>query len=97
MKSAAVSEIKASLSRYLRRVKGGEEVVITERGKPIAKIVPIPVREEQEEQRLRRMETEGLVRLGSGKLPRRFWARPRPKDPEASVRRALLEERREGR
>ena len=41
MKSAAVSKLKATLSEHLARVKAGEEVVVTERGKPIAKIVPL--------------------------------------------------------
>ncbi|PYN64673.1 MAG: type II toxin-antitoxin system prevent-host-death family antitoxin, partial [Candidatus Rokuibacteriota bacterium] len=40
MTSAAVAKLKASLSEYLARVKAGEEVIVTERGKPIAKIVP---------------------------------------------------------
>ncbi len=40
-KVAKVSELKASLSKYLARVKAGEEVIVTERGKPVAKLVPI--------------------------------------------------------
>lgn len=39
MISAGVKEIKNHLSRFLARVKAGEEVVITERGQPIARIV----------------------------------------------------------
>ena len=35
-----VSELKAGLSAYLARVKRGEEIVVTERGEPIARIVP---------------------------------------------------------
>ena len=41
MKSATVSKLKATLSEYLARVKAGEEVLVTERGKPIAKIIPL--------------------------------------------------------
>ena len=33
-------ELKSSLSRYLSRVRAGETVVITQRGEPIARIVP---------------------------------------------------------
>lgn len=40
MESVGVRDLKASLSRYLRRVKGGETIVVTERGVPIAQIVP---------------------------------------------------------
>ncbi|MFQ5520338.1 MAG: type II toxin-antitoxin system Phd/YefM family antitoxin, partial [Candidatus Methylomirabilia bacterium] len=40
MKLANVAKLKATLSEYLARVKAGEEVIVTERGKPIARIVP---------------------------------------------------------
>jgi prevent-host-death family protein len=97
MKKAAVAELKASLSRYLAFVRVGEEVLITDRGNPIARIVPLGVPVGKEEQRLRRMEAHGLLRVGSGKLPKGFWEAPRPEDPAGRIRRALLEERREGR
>ncbi len=35
-----IRELKARLSSYLRRVKAGETIVITERGTPIGRIVP---------------------------------------------------------
>ncbi len=34
-------ELKSKLSEYLRRVKGGETILVTERGKPIGQIIPI--------------------------------------------------------
>jgi prevent-host-death family protein len=34
-------ELKNRLSKYLRRVKAGETIVITERGKPVGQIMPI--------------------------------------------------------
>jgi prevent-host-death family protein len=93
MKSAPVTELKASLSRFLAAVKSGEELLITERGKPIAKIVPLPPAAQPEEDRLRRMEARGLVRLGDGRLPRMLWNAPRPADPGGEIRKALLSER----
>jgi hypothetical protein len=47
--------------------------------------------------RLREMESRGEVRLGSGRIPARFWTRPRPADPTGAVLAALLDERDEGR
>ena len=41
MKTAAISEVKARLSEYLVRVKAGEEVLITDRGRPIARLAPL--------------------------------------------------------
>jgi prevent-host-death family protein len=34
-------ELKSRLSEYLRRVKAGQTIIVTERGKPIGQIVPI--------------------------------------------------------
>ncbi|MBI2401872.1 MAG: type II toxin-antitoxin system prevent-host-death family antitoxin [Gemmatimonadetes bacterium] len=95
-RTAAVSELKAGLSAYLARVKAGEEVVVTERGTPVAKIVPIPPEDDPELQRLRRLEAQGLIQFPTGKLPPDFWDLPRPKDPEGLVLKALLEERESG-
>jgi prevent-host-death family protein len=36
-----VRELKARLSEHLARVRAGETVVVTDRGKPIAKLVPV--------------------------------------------------------
>ena len=96
MKTAAVSELKARLSEYLNQVKAGMEVLITDRGKPIARLVPI-LRPKDLKESLVRMEKQGLIRLGSGKLPKDFWRMHRPDDPEGLVLKALLEEREAGR
>lgn len=95
MKIAAVSKLKAYLSEYLNQVKAGNEVLITDRGKPVARLVPIS-RTRAFGESLARMEKQGLIRLGSGKLPKRFWSLPRPQDPEGLVRKALLDERNSG-
>jgi prevent-host-death family protein len=34
-------QLKSKLSEYMRRVKAGETIIVTERGKPIGQIVPI--------------------------------------------------------
>lgn len=96
MKTAAISELKARLSEYLDQVKAGTEVLVTDRGKPVARLVPVTHREAVKESMVR-MEKQGLIRLGAGKLPGDFWRMPRPDDPKGSVRKALLEEREGGR
>lgn len=40
MIKAGVREVRQRLSEYLRRVQEGEEVVITRRDEPMARIVP---------------------------------------------------------
>ena len=96
MKAAAVSELKAHLSEYLNQVKSGAEVLVTDRGKPVARIVPVAEKSRQRGT-LSRMEKNGLIKLGSGKLPKGFWEMPRPEDQQGTVRKALSEERESGR
>lgn len=40
MGAYTVAEVKAHLSAILEAVAGGEEVVVTKRGKPVARILP---------------------------------------------------------
>lgn len=95
MKIVAVSKLKAYLSEYLKQVKAGNEVLITDRGKPVARLVPIS-RTRTVGESLARMEKQGLIKLGSGRLSKRFWALSRPRDPHGLVLKALLNERSSG-
>lgn len=97
MKTAAISKLKASLSEYLLKVKAGEEVIVTDRGKPIAKIIPMKRSEMEVSPHLLTLERAGLIKIGTGKLPDDFWDLKRPKDPKGLALKALLQERREGR
>jgi prevent-host-death family protein len=41
MITANISELKARLSHYLRVVRRGETVTVTDRGRPVAEIAPV--------------------------------------------------------
>jgi prevent-host-death family protein len=41
MKRVKIAELKDQLSRYLREVERGEEVEVTDRNRPVARIVPL--------------------------------------------------------
>ena len=97
MKRTAVSTLKATLSTCLAQVKAGGEVLIMERGKPIAKLVPLPKDGDGDTARLHDLARAGLVRVGSGRLPAGFWKLPRPKGRARRALRAVLAERDEGR
>jgi prevent-host-death family protein len=97
MKRAAVSALKATLSACLAKVKSGDEILVMERGKPIAKLVPVPKDREVTSGRLLDLARAGLVRLGTGKLPPGFWKLPRPKQAKRRGLKALLADRAEGR
>ncbi len=92
----AVADLKANLSRYLRRVKAGEQVVVTERNVPIAELTPL-AGEASAEQRLNELAEQNLVRMGTGRLDESFWETGLPDDPDATVRAAVADERGEGR
>lgn len=57
MRSIGVRELRQNASRYLREVKRGETVEVTERGEPVARLVPIPERESTYD----RMVAEGRI------------------------------------
>lgn len=96
MKSAGVAELKAHLSRYLASVKEGEEVTVTERGRPVARLVPVdPVA--GRDARLGELARLGLVRLPRRKVTaEEILRRPLPEDPEGRSLQVVLEEREEG-
>lgn len=73
--TVGVRELKTQLSKYLRQVKAGRTVVITERGKTVGRLVPadMPV-----EEKMKAMVKAGLVDWSGKRLP--------PMKPVARVR-----------
>jgi prevent-host-death family protein len=69
-------EANQSFSKAIKAVKAGKDVILTERGKPIAVIKPLEP-EKSLEAAMRRLETEGVLRRGpkSGK-PMPPWRSP---------------------
>jgi antitoxin (DNA-binding transcriptional repressor) of toxin-antitoxin stability system len=45
MKTVKIGELKANLSAHLRLVSSGEEVLVCDRDRPVARIVPVLSRE----------------------------------------------------
>ena len=91
-----VAKLKASLSEYLATVKSGDEVLITERGHPIARIVPVSGPGPSVEG-LDRLVRAGLIRRPEVPLDRRFWKLARPADPKGAARATLIADREESR
>jgi prevent-host-death family protein len=60
-----VRELKNNLSRYLVRVRGGDEVVVTDHGRPVARLVAIDASTD----RLAALIDDGTVR--AARSPRR--------------------------
>jgi len=84
MKTITVTELRTLLGSYLSKVRSGNKFMITERGRPIAMIVPIRGLE---------MKRARCANSGKASLPADFWTLPRPKDPKGLALRYLLTER----
>ncbi len=42
MRSIGVRELRQQASRYLREVESGDSIEVTDRGRPVARLVPLP-------------------------------------------------------
>lgn len=73
MSQVGVRELKNQLSRYLKRVQRGEEILVTERGRSVARIVPAET--SSLKQAMEPLLREGAVRWSGGK-PRGASRRP---------------------
>jgi prevent-host-death family protein len=61
-----IRELKAQLSAYLQQVKGGTTLIITEHGRPIGQLTPMPKRKEE---RIQALIDAGLIQW-NGKKPK---------------------------
>jgi antitoxin (DNA-binding transcriptional repressor) of toxin-antitoxin stability system len=59
-------ELKNRLGHYLKQVKSGETVHVTDRGRIVAELKPSPPAEGGDEEALRRLAAEGVITLGAG-------------------------------
>jgi prevent-host-death family protein len=65
-------ELKTRLGSYLRKVQQGETLVITERGRPVAELRPIPVEGSGNQRRIAELLALGLLTRQSREPLRRF-------------------------
>ena len=83
MRSVNIADLKNNLSRYLDEVRRGSEVLVKDRNKPIARIVPLTPEDDDE------VELMELIAVGGARLPRTndplpnsFW---RDRLPKANI------------
>lgn len=63
--TVGIRELKSHLSAYLRRIKAGETVVITDRGEPVGRLMPISG---SSTETLRHLEDAGVLSWSGRKL-----------------------------
>ncbi|MFP5228507.1 MAG: type II toxin-antitoxin system Phd/YefM family antitoxin [Acidobacteriota bacterium] len=92
MRTVNIGALKNQLSAYLQYVRRGEEVIVKDRNKPVARILPF------ETESLSEVEAR-LVAEGKLKLPERrmdwdeFFALPKANVPREVAVRAVTESR----
>lgn len=82
-------ELKNRLGTYVQRVKVGERILVTERNRPVAAVIPVDGQETAGE--LLALVRDGVVSWNGGK-PRGLSSPPVMQD--RTVARAVLEDRR---
>ncbi|MBA4180395.1 MAG: hypothetical protein C0506_07395 [Anaerolinea sp.] len=97
MKRASITEVKNGLSALLDQVKAGETVIITDRGIPVARIVPDSGMDDEDDGRVARLLRDGVATTQGGPPPVGLILSPFPPGSKpAGVLDALLEERESG-
>ena len=89
METIGIRELKENLSRYMKRVKTGERIIVTDRKKEIAIIMPLA--KKSGEEKIYKLIQRGVACWSGGKpkgMPARIVSRGK------SVSSAVIEDRR---
>ena len=95
--SVGVADLKARLSAYLDQVRSGQELLITDHGRPVARLVPVRAEDERHDARTQRLVRAGVLTAPSAALPDALLDAPPARKRVAGVLDALLREREDGR
>ncbi len=85
-----IREARINLSKLIRDVRGGMEIIITDRGTPVAKIIPAEGKTLSLEERIKNYESCGLIEACPG--PSRTVSSP-IELPRGYSRRGIREEK----
>jgi prevent-host-death family protein len=93
MRTVNIGVLKNQLSAYLQYVRKGEEVVVRDRNKPIARILPFPAAEAADFD----LEAHAAHLIATGQMKEAkqemdweaFWALPRPTVSDEAVKEAI--------
>ncbi len=90
METVGIRELKQNLSKYIKKTRQGEKVIITDRKKAVAVLLPF-AKEETEIEKLTALVKEGSIQW-KGSKPKGSVSKPII--PGSSIADAILEDRR---
>ena len=70
MRSTNIADLRNRLTQYLREVREGEEIIVCDRRRPFAKIVPLAPDDDAQRAEL---VAAGLMRPASHRVSAGFW------------------------
>jgi prevent-host-death family protein len=84
MRSTNIADLRNHLTQYLQEVRAGEEIIVRDRQRPIARIVPFTIDDDDADDAA--LIAGGLMRKGTGRIAPSFWSARRPSlTPERAV------------
>ena len=97
MEKATISQLKNSLSAYLKKVRAGQTVLILDQGQAHCDARTSRSHDLLDDERLTRLERAGLIKRSKTARPLEALRGYKPIKTKASLVEAIIEERREGR
>ena len=94
MRTVKIGELRNQLSAYLQYVRNGEEIVIRDRDKPIARILPFRQEEHDWKEKEARLVAEGILKMPVEEIDwDEFFSRPSANVPHDVAVQAVIDGR----
>ncbi len=92
MQTVSIADLKKNLSAYLEQVKNGEELIIKDRNRPVARLMPLMSDADLDAEEAA-LVAAGLMRLPLEPKSDDFLKLPAPNVPIAAIRTVIRAER----
>ncbi|PYS52392.1 MAG: prevent-host-death protein [Acidobacteria bacterium] len=92
MQTVNIAELKNNLSAYLEQVKNGEELIVKDRNRPIARLVPLIGGEDLDAEEAA-LVAAGLIRLPTKEKSDDFLSLPAPHVALSDIQAVIRAER----
>lgn len=92
MQTVNIAELKNNLSAYIDKVRNGEELIVKDRNRPVARLMPLTSGEDLDAEE-GALVTAGLMRLPTKEKSDDFLSLPAPKVATADIRAVIRAER----